>query len=43
MQFSDPRAYEVAALVSKAPGKDGKPIHEWLEVRPVMEILPGAE
>jgi hypothetical protein len=40
---SEARAYEVAALVSKAPGKDGKPIHEWLEVRPVMEILPGAE
>ena len=40
---SEARAYEVAALVSQAPGKDGKPIHEWLEVRPVMEILPGAE
>ncbi len=33
---SEARAYEVAALVSSAPGKDSKPIHEWLEVRPVM-------
>ena len=33
---SEERAYEVAALVSSAPGKDSKPIHEWLEVRPVM-------
>jgi hypothetical protein len=33
---SETRAYEVAALVSSAPGKDSKPIHEWLEVRPVM-------
>ena len=33
---SEARAYEVAALVSSAPGKDSKSIHEWLEVRPVM-------
>jgi hypothetical protein len=33
---SQERAYEVAALVSSAPGKGGEPIHEWLEVRPVM-------
>jgi len=37
---SQERAYEVAALVSSAPGKDGKPIHEWLEVRPVMWSHP---
>jgi hypothetical protein len=37
---SKERAYEVAAHVSSAPGRDGKPIHEWLEVRPVMEDLP---
>ena len=34
------RAYEVAAYVSSAPGQGGKPIHEWLEVRPVMSDLP---
>ncbi len=33
---SEARAHEVAAFVSSAPGKDGQPIHEWLEVRPVM-------
>jgi hypothetical protein len=31
------RAHEVAAYVSSAPGKDGKPIYEWLEVRPFMD------
>lgn len=40
---SQERAYEVAALVSKAPGKGGEPIHEWLEVRPVMEDVPAAQ
>ena len=33
---SEARAHEVAAYVSSAPGKGGQPIHEWLEVRPVM-------
>ncbi|SDH44639.1 Uncharacterized conserved protein [Lentzea fradiae] len=28
------RALELAAELSAAPGKDGKPIHEWLELRP---------
>jgi hypothetical protein len=28
------RAVELAGELSAAPGKDGKPIHEWLEVRP---------
>ena len=37
---SQERAYEVAALVSSAPGKGGEPIHEWLEVRPIMAPLP---
>jgi hypothetical protein len=37
---SEARAHEVAALVSSAPGMDGAPIHEWLEVRPVMDDLP---
>ena len=33
---SEARAHEIAAFVSSAPGKGGMPIHEWLEVRPVM-------
>ena len=37
---SKERAYEVAAWVSSAPGKDGQPIHEWLQVRQVMEDRP---
>ncbi len=28
------RAIELAGELSAAPGKDGEPIHEWLEVRP---------
>jgi hypothetical protein len=28
------RAVEVAGELSAAPGQDGKPLHEWLEVRP---------
>ena len=40
---SEARAYEVAAQVSSAPGKDGKPIHEWIEVRPVMSDPPAAQ
>ena len=31
---SQERAHQLAAELSLAPGKDGKPIHEWLEVRP---------
>ena len=30
------RAVELAGELSAAPGKDGKPIYEWLEVRPFM-------
>jgi hypothetical protein len=30
------RALELAAELSSAPGAGGKPIHEWLEVRPFM-------
>lgn len=30
------RAVEIAGAFSAAPGKDGRPIHEWLEVRPVL-------
>ena len=31
------RAVELAAELSAEPGKDGKPIHEWLELRPVLD------
>jgi len=30
------RAYEAAARLSSAPGHGGKPIHEWIEVRPFL-------
>ena len=30
------RAVELAGELSAAPGPDGKPIHEWLEVRPLL-------
>ncbi len=32
---SPERAIQLAGELSAAPGKDGKPIHEWLEVRPL--------
>ena len=34
------RAIELAGELSAAPGKDGKPINEWLEVRPFMSEPP---
>jgi hypothetical protein len=34
------RAVELAAQLSAAPGAGGKPIHEWLEVRPFMHEPP---
>lgn len=34
------RALELAAELSAAPGAGGKPIHEWLEVRPFMSEPP---
>jgi hypothetical protein len=37
---SQERAYEAAARLSAAPGKDGKPIHEWIEVRPFYSEIP---
>ena len=37
---SHERAVEVAGGLSAAPGKDGKPIHEWIEVRPFLEYTP---
>lgn len=41
---SQERAYEAAAELSAAPGQGGRPLHEWLEVRPFYaELLPTAE
>ncbi len=38
------RAVELAGELSAAPGMGGRPIHEWLEVRPLLTaVLPGAE
>ena len=44
------RAVELAGELSAAPGVGGEPIHEWLEVRPLLahsapgeECVPGAE
>jgi hypothetical protein len=34
------RALELAGELSAAPGAGGKPIHEWLELRPIMASLP---
>ncbi len=34
------RALELAAELSAAPGAGGKPIHEWLEVRPFYGVPP---
>ncbi|MGF6881565.1 hypothetical protein ABIA39_002255 [Nocardia sp. GAS34] len=34
------RAVEVAGELSAAPGAGGKPIHEWLEVRPFLTGSP---
>jgi hypothetical protein len=37
---SHERALELAAELSSAPGAGGEPIHEWLELRPVMGEAP---
>jgi len=34
------RALELAGELSAAPGADGEPIHEWLEVRPFLTSSP---
>jgi hypothetical protein len=34
------RALELAGKLSAAPGANGEPIHEWLEVRPFMTAPP---
>ena len=36
------RALELGAELSAAPGPDGKPIHEWIEVRPFLAGGPDA-
>jgi hypothetical protein len=37
---SQERAVELAGELSAAPGAGGKPIHEWLEVRPFLTEPP---
>jgi hypothetical protein len=37
------RAIELAGELSAAPGAGGKPIHEWLEVRPFMTFPPAVQ
>ena len=39
---SQERAVELAGELSAAPGAGGKPIHEWLEVRPFLSASPTA-
>ena len=34
------RAIELAGALSAAPGANGEPIHEWLEVRPFLAAPP---
>ncbi|WP_438612739.1 hypothetical protein [Kocuria sabuli] len=36
----DERALELAGELSAAPGAGGRPIHEWLEVRPCLAAAP---
>ena len=37
------RAVELAGQLSAAPGANGEPIHEWLEVRPFMHERPNVD
>ena len=37
---SQERAVELAGQLSAAPGANGEPIHEWLEVRPFLAAPP---
>lgn len=37
---SNERAVELAGELSAAPGAGGKPIREWLEVRPFLTHTP---
>ncbi|UYM07395.1 YciI family protein [Solicola gregarius] len=36
------RALELAGELSAAPGEDGEPLREWLELRPVLAEMPTA-
>ncbi len=40
---SQERALELAGELSAAPGQGGKPIYEWLEVRPFLNDMPNGE
>jgi hypothetical protein len=40
---SQGRAVELAGELSSAPGHGGRPIHEWLELRPFLEAAPSAD
>lgn len=40
---SSERAIKLAGELSAAPGAGGKPIHEWLELRPLLACPPLAE
>ena len=40
---SHQRAVELAGELSAAPGAGGRPIHEWLEVRPFLEAAAPAD
>jgi hypothetical protein len=37
------RAVELAGELSSAPGAGGRPLHEWLELRPFLEAAPPAD
>ncbi|MFN8040810.1 MAG: YciI family protein [Acidimicrobiales bacterium] len=37
---SQERAIELAGELSAAPGAGGRPLHEWLEVRPFLALPP---
>jgi hypothetical protein len=40
---SEERAHEAAAYLSSAPGPGGRPIQEWIEVRPFLSEAPGSD
>ena len=37
---SEERAHEAAAFLSSAPGPGGRPLQEWIEVRPFLTEVP---
>ena len=37
---SEQRAHEAAAFLSSAPGAGGRPVQEWIEVRPFLTEAP---